>query len=160
MKISTYYLHYHRLGVKRSKLLFFFAAMLLAGLAQAQVSGTVFKDFNADGKRTLGTDTLEIGVPNIKVRLFVGNATTPIEKLTNKNGYYTFSALDVPADSNFRLEFISIIAFWIDSPVGDDSRTSVSFGKAPQAKLDFGISNDEDFCYGSDDAKVDRKSVV
>jgi|GEM_PF-7009993 len=150
MKIFTYY--YPRLGVKRSKLLLFIAAMLLARLAQAQVSGTVFKDFNADGKRTPGTDTLEIGVPNIKARLFVGNAATPIEKLTDKNGYYAFSALDVPADSSFLLEFINIIAFWTDSPVGDDSHTSVSFGKAPQTKLDFGISNDEDFCYGSDNA--------
>ena len=154
MKIFIQYLSYHYLGVKRRTLLSFFVTMLLAGFAQAQVNGTVFQDFNANGKRTSGTDTLEIGVPNIKVRLFVGNSATQIEKLTDKKGYYAFSALEIPADSNFRIEFANIPAFWTDSPVGDDSRTSVLFGKAPQVKFDFGISNDEDFCYGGDDTKV------
>lgn len=140
---------------KVSCFLFFLCSILfLISPAQAQLSGSVFKDFDANGKRTSGIDTLEVGVPNVKVRLFVGSNNTPFEKTTNSKGYYAFSSTEAPKDSSFRLEFISLPAFYVDSPVSDNSRTSVLFGTAPQANFDFGISNDEDFCFSANNARM------
>ena len=135
--------------------LLFFALTIFSHLSQAQVSGSVFKDFNANGERTPGADTLEIGVAGVKVRLFVGSSNTPVaEKLTDSKGNYAFTTAQIPADSSFKIEFANIPSFWFEGSVGKNSRTSLLFGKAPQNKFDFGISNDEDFCFGSDNAKI------
>ena len=140
---------------KRNCLLLFLALAIFSQFSQAQVSGSIFKDFNANGERTPGTDTLEIGVAGVKVRLFVGSKTTPVaEKLTDKFGNYAFTAAQIPADSNFKIEFANIPSFWFEGTVGKNSRSSLLFGKAPQTKLDFGISNDEDFCYSGDQRNV------
>lgn len=111
----------------------------------AQVSGFVYRDFNADGVKT---DTLPVepGMANITVRIFLDRATQPISTTTGSDGRYSFSAAQVPPGSVFRLEFGSLPAGFFPTPHGTDNRTTVQIGIAPATNMSAAINYPADYC--------------
>ncbi|WP_177225922.1 SdrD B-like domain-containing protein [Arsenicibacter rosenii] len=111
----------------------------------AQVSGFVYRDFNADGVRT-DTLPIELGMTNITVRLFLDRATQPISTTTGSDGRYSFSAAQVPAGSAFRLEFTNLPTGFFATPHGTDNRTTVQIGVAPAIGMSVAINYPADYC--------------
>jgi protocatechuate 3,4-dioxygenase beta subunit len=120
--------------------------MLLATIAQAQITGTVYRDFNANAQK--GTN--DIGVAGVTVTAYnsagaaVGSATTAA------NGNYSIAPTGA---GPFRLEFTNLPAGMYSGPFGTASGTAVQFAAAnPSANNNLGI-NDPDF-YCQDNPKV------
>lgn len=75
---------------------------LVAVEAQAQVSGTVFRDYNANGTK----DVDDLGVASLTITAYF-NATTATA-ISTTAGSYSFSAVQIPNATKVRLEFSGI----------------------------------------------------
>jgi SdrD B-like domain len=81
------------------------ALLMLVITGNAQVSGTVFKDFNFNGTQQTSGFPTEPGVFGITVRAY--NSTNALlgTKTTAVNGTYSFTAGEIPATTAVRIEF-------------------------------------------------------
>ena len=111
----------------------------------AQVSGVVFRDYNANGLRS-AINPIEIGVPNVKVSIFVGTEPSPKTTRTQADGTYSFSASDAPAGSMVRIEFTDFMVGDTSSAAGISNRSSVQFAKAPATDVSMPLNYPDDFC--------------
>ena len=123
------------------------ALMIFLGAAvQAQVSGTVFRDFNGNG---IKDNANEPGVASLTVTAtFNGTVATAVSTTA---GSYSFSAAQIPNATNVRLEFSGI-------PTGDFSGpfsaaaagngTSVQFvtAGAGATNINFAVNLPNDYC--------------
>jgi hypothetical protein len=77
--------------------------------ASAQLSGTVFKDFNHNGTQQTSGFPTEPGVYGITIRAY-NSANTQIgpTKTTAVNGTYSFTAGEIPNGTAIRIEFTSL----------------------------------------------------
>ncbi|MDZ7934768.1 MAG: SdrD B-like domain-containing protein [Emticicia sp.] len=110
----------------------------------AQLSGTVFKDFNNDGFQT---PPHELGMRNIVVSIYSSSFAT-IVKQTDTNGNYSFSAQEVPVGSKVRVEFTGLGAN-NDGKKAGSSNTSVQFLTVPNggaSNINLGILTHTDYC--------------
>jgi len=126
---------------------------LLAGLlffsasASAQtISGTVFRDFNADGTYTAvptsGTYSYgEPGVPGVVVTAYPLTGA-PVSATTSATGSYTITGVTGQA----RIEFTNLLTSTFDSFRGGGSGTSVQFVTAPATNVNLGINAPDDYC--------------
>ena len=111
------------------------APIRVAQAPEAAVTGMVFNDANANGKR----DANELGIFGVSVAAFIGNATVPAATTTtDANGNY---ALTVSA-TRARVEFTGWSAQLQSSFFGPNSGTSVQLimadcGSCPSA---YGVS--------------------
>ncbi|WP_428665540.1 SdrD B-like domain-containing protein [Runella sp.] len=121
--------------------------------ANAQISGTVFYDFDANGTQTF-TAPGEAGVSKVGVRIFVAGTTQPIITQTDTLGHYSFSAQQVPTGSLARLEFFNLPETFFVSLVGPQNGTEIRFIQAPAANIDLGILNDDEFCRVGSEVKI------
>lgn len=112
---------------------------------RAQVSGTVFYDFDANGIQTSVSPT-EAGVTAIGVRIFVNGNAHPLITKTDKAGYYAFTAQQVPSGSAVRVEFFNLPETFSVSSSGPHNGTEVQFVQAPATNVNLGIFNDDEFC--------------
>jgi uncharacterized repeat protein (TIGR01451 family) len=120
---------------------------------RAQVSGTVFYDFDANGIRTLSSPT-EAGVAAIGVRIFVNSNSLPFVTQTDTAGHYAFTAQDAPSGSVVRVEFFNLPETFSVSSAGPQNGTEVQFARAPASNINLGIFNDDEFCGVASEAKV------
>lgn len=110
----------------------------------AQLSGTVFKDFNNDGFQT---PPHELGMRNITVSVYSSSFST-IAKQTDINGNYTFSAQEVPVGSMIRVEFTGLGTNNNGKKAGN-SNTDVQFLTVPPGganNISLGILTNTDYC--------------
>ncbi|MFN4145373.1 MAG: SdrD B-like domain-containing protein [Runella sp.] len=122
--------------------------------AQAQVSGSVFYDYDSNGKQTNSNPT-ELGVEGVKVSVFVGsNATPAATTTTDSTGAYSFNSSQVPAGSKVRVEFSDFPETFSPTLKGINSNTSVQFTTTPATNINLGITNDDEFCREGDGPKV------
>jgi uncharacterized repeat protein (TIGR01451 family) len=142
------------MGHFRYRAIIFFSMMILLAGVGLQVSarpaqqtgncvltGTAFRDFNADGTR----GTFEPGVPGITVTAF-GTGGIIQSVTTGADGSYTLNLL--PAGSEVRLEFTGLPDYLRYGPAGSGSSTSVAFvtcdtGVPP---VDIGLANPGQHC--------------
>ena len=125
-------------GIKR--LLSLLAFTLLSVIAHAQITGTVYRDYNANGQKA----TNDNGVAGITVTAYntagaaVGSATTA------NNGSYSIA----PTGSGpFRLEFTNLPAGDFTGPFGTQSGTMVQFvASNPSSNNNLGINNPNLYC--------------
>jgi len=118
--------------------------ILLVPETFAQISGTVFKDFNNDGSQT---PPHELGMRNITVSVYNASAPTVV-KQTDINGNYSFSASEVPAGSMVRIEFTGLGAH-SDGKRAGYSNTNVQFLTVPiggASNVNLGILTVNDYC--------------
>ncbi|WP_428666915.1 SdrD B-like domain-containing protein [Runella sp.] len=128
-------------------------SLILSIPSFAQVSGTVFYDFDANGIQT-SVAPQEAGVTNIGVRIFVNGSSQPFITQTDTAGHYAFSAQQVPAGSLARLEFFNLPETFFVSSAGPQNGTEVQFVQAPAANVNLGIFNDDEFCRSGGNVKI------
>ena len=148
-------------------LCFLFLLTLCSNVSFGQISGYVFKDFNANGVRdstAIYNDQGRIGSKVYaynKVGALVGTGTT------NLFGQYSIT---VP-NGDYRVEF-EVPADYYDGFSGPNytSRSNVTFVTAPATKIDLGIYFPSDYCettppvatvcYSIGQGKEDEKAIV
>ena len=135
----------HYFTTKRIAPLFLLAAILLCVPGYSQVSGVVYRDFDGSGTRTLA-DPVEIGASGVKVRAYVGSSETPLLTTTDAQGEFSYSAAQIPADSDVKIEFYDLAKSDYSGPFGAQSGTSLQFLKAPSDQVLFGIYYPEEYC--------------
>jgi hypothetical protein len=115
--------------------------------AHAQVSGYVFRDFNADGIRT-DHNPIEPGVAGATVRVFVDVDPIPRTTLTRADGTFSFDATAVPPGQPLRIEFRGFEQGYYTGPFGAGSGTTVQFltSGASATAVYAGINYPADYC--------------
>jgi uncharacterized repeat protein (TIGR01451 family) len=119
------------------------AALLLAlaSPAGAAITGTVYRDFDADGARNGG----EPGVAGVEVRAFdaTGTLVGGSPQVTGADGSYTLGGTLPPVRIEFRLP--PALAFLRPGPAGPDSATTVTFAD-DGAVVDLAVGRPGQFC--------------
>jgi len=120
--------------------------MVLASGAQAQVSGTVFRDYNANGIRD---NTNELGVASLTVTAFYNGASSSVVSTTT--GAYSFLAATIPSGTKVRLEFTGMATDDFSGPFAAATAgngTSVQFvtAGAGLTTANFAVNMPIDYC--------------
>lgn len=119
---------------------------LLGSGAQAQVTGTVFRDYNANG---IKDNANEVGVASLTVTAaFNGIIATAISTTA---GSYSFSAAQIPNGTQVRLEFGGLLSGDFSGPfsaAAAGSGTSVQFVTAGSTavNINFAVNSAGDYC--------------
>jgi hypothetical protein len=130
-------------------LITFLFVIFLSSNSNAQISGIVFRDYNANGVKDNSATFNETFVSGIVVKVY--NATNVLIATLTTSGTsapnYSFPASgpnSVPA-GNYRVEFTGLSAVDYSSNAGNDNGTSVQFVTAPNANVDYAINAPEEF---------------
>ena len=136
------------------KLCLFFSLLGISQASLAQVSGKVFRDFNANGTKDNSTTFNEVFEPNIVINAYNSSGTllaTQTTAATGTTSNYTFPATgtnSIPSGTAVRLEFI--LPNYYFATKGNISNTSVQFVTAGVATTaDLGINTPSDYCQSS-----------
>jgi hypothetical protein len=124
-----------------SGLLLLCCCLLSQGIS-AQVSGTVFRDFNADGMQGTAVPNLEPGVGGITVKAYNTSNSEVGSVTTGPNGSYMFTGLTLP----LRIEFSGLASGDFSGPAGSTAPTSVQFYSAATTTANYGINFPFDYC--------------
>jgi trimeric autotransporter adhesin len=129
--------------------------VLSATVASAQVSGTVFRDFNGNGTKDNTTTFNESGAPNIIVTAYNTAGTAIASFKTGATGTYAIPATGtaytavlgsntgfVASGTAVRLEFTNLATGEYSSAAGG---TSVQFVTAPVTTADFAVLAPDDY---------------
>ncbi len=101
----------------------------------AQVSGTVFRDFNANGVKDNIAPYSEPFVSGVTVLAFNASGSLAGLATTDANGYYSFTGLTLP----LRIEFGDGLVGDNTSLSGAGNFTSVQFYDAPSTTANYGL---------------------
>ncbi len=113
-------------------------------LAVCTVTGTVYRDYNANGVQ----DAQEPGVEDITVRAH--SATGPVGTATTAaNGAYSLPVTSVPDNTEIRIEFSGLPPYLRTGPFGGESATTVTFVDCTGAVggVDLGTANPGQYCH-------------
>jgi uncharacterized repeat protein (TIGR01451 family)/gliding motility-associated-like protein len=117
--------------------------LIISTVAQAQVSGTVFRDFNANGQKD-GNGEIGVGGIVVTVHRSVGapvSVTTSTASATL--GQYSLTGLGT---GPFRIQFSNFPSGYFSGPNGSLSKTTVQFLGANGGVSSLGINYPEDYC--------------
>jgi SdrD B-like domain len=121
--------------------LLFTASLFNHSLAQ-NVTGKVFRDFNANGLQS-ATDPIEPGVPGVTVKVFKADGTQVATSVTTAlDGTYS---VFVGNTNDYRVEFSNFPTAFFSGPNGSGSNTSTQFVKGG-ATANLGINYPSDYC--------------
>ena len=123
----------------------FFLSIL--GLS-AQISGTVFRDFNANGVKENSLTYNEPFVQGVTVTAYSNTGATQ-STTTNASGAYTFSGLTLPV----RIEFTGYPSGDYSSAVGSGNLSNVQFYLVPSTTANFGIHAPDDYWDNTQDPR-------
>jgi len=110
----------------------------------AQVTGTVFRDFNANGYRDNTSAFFEPGVPNAVLHAYGPGDLPGIPSFittTGSNGNYIFVGLT--SGVTYRIELVSYPNYLLP---GVAPTSSVRFVTDGNSGIDFGLNNPADYC--------------
>ncbi len=126
------------------KCVFVLFLFMLHSSISAQISGTVFRDYNLDGVKNnsaVYNEPFEAGI-NVKATLPSGVSFTTT---TNIAGSFSFTAIQIPTGTKVRLEFYGLKAGDFSSLSGAAGNTDVQFVTAPNALITYGINAPDDY---------------
>ena len=113
---------------------------------QAQVSGTVFRDYNGNGVKNNSATFNEPFVAGVTVKAFnAANVQVGATKTTDAAGAYSFTAVEIPGGTAVRIEFSGFAAGDFSSAKGTGNGTNVQFVTAPNAATSFAVNLPEDY---------------
>lgn len=96
--------------------------------AKAQVSGTVFRDFNGNGVKNNTATFNEPFVAGVTVKAFnAANVQVGATKTTDAAGAYSFTAVEIPSGTAVRIEFSGLATGDYTSANGTGNGTNVQF---------------------------------
>ncbi|HNI44310.1 MAG TPA: SdrD B-like domain-containing protein, partial [Chitinophagales bacterium] len=104
----------------------------------AQVSGTVFRDYDVDGTK----DTNEPSVMGVTVTAYDASGSIVSNTTSASNGSYSFSGLTLP----LRIEFTNLGTDNYPSFYGNSNNTSVQFYSSATTTAHFGIGDIGSYC--------------
>ena len=122
-----------------TKLVFVLTCLAITSLTQAQISGTVFRDFNGNGVKDNSATFNEPFVAGITVLATLANGTS-FTTSTNTSGAFSFTVGQIPAASQVRIEFSGLTAGDYSALKGAGNGTDVQFATAPSATVNYAIS--------------------
>lgn len=113
-------------------------------IATAQVTGTVFKDFNHNGTQQISGFPTEPGAYGITVKAYnSANAQVGPTKTTAVNGTFSFTAGEIPNGTAVRIEFTSLNGAF-NAKNGTANATDVQFVTAGAATVaNFAIASQD-----------------
>ncbi|MEN9598429.1 MAG: hypothetical protein RL596_740 [Bacteroidota bacterium] len=114
-------------------------------LANAQVSGTVFRDFNASGAKENTASYNEPGIAGITVTAYNAAGTALGTTVSGANGAYSFAIGIIPNGTKVRLEFTGWQSADFPAPFGVGNKTNVQFVTAPSTTAHFGVNYPGDY---------------
>ncbi|HQU96659.1 MAG TPA: SdrD B-like domain-containing protein, partial [Saprospiraceae bacterium] len=109
----------------------------------SQISGIVFRDYNANGTRQTGSTYNEDGVINVTVKAYNSANIEVGSVVTSSTGAYSFTGLSLPV----RIEFIPPLTDDYSGVVGTGSQSSVQFHNATTTTANFGINYPDQYCH-------------
>ncbi|WP_162794047.1 SdrD B-like domain-containing protein [Runella rosea] len=108
-----------------------------------ELGGTVFYDYNADGKKDAGES---LGLPAVTVKAFDCDGNLVGTTTTDAYGKYVFATV-AAANYPLRVEFSNLPALYGQGTMnGADGRTTTQFINAPDCNVDLGVLNPVDYC--------------
>ncbi|MBO0939474.1 hypothetical protein J2I47_23190 [Fibrella sp. HMF5335] len=110
----------------------------------AQVSGTVFRDYNRDGQQATGS-AKEPGVPGMVVLAYVDGVSQPLSTNTDGDGNFIFAASTIAYGKKVRLEFTPETTLFVYD-ASATTGSSVQFVQAPTSTVLYGVSDPADYC--------------
>jgi hypothetical protein len=116
---------------------------LLSNQLSAQISGTVFRDYNGDGIKNTGAFN-EPNVSGITVKATILNGTN-FTTITNSLGNYSFTAAQIPSGTDVRIEFLNLGFGDFSGFSGMANRTNVQFITTPSTNVNFAVNAPDDF---------------
>ncbi|QJW91212.1 hypothetical protein HNV11_18440 [Spirosoma taeanense] len=114
--------------------------------ALAQITGTVYRDFDANGARnysSVAPAVGEIGVANVTVTVYSQTGVVLGTANTGSTGTYSITP---SAGGPYRVQFTNLPSGYFDGPKGSQSGTTVQFASSSPATLNLGINNPADYC--------------
>jgi hypothetical protein len=128
-----------------SVLLSFIISIFLTTDIFAQISGSVFRDFNSNGIKDNSATYNEPFVAGITVKAFsAANVQMGSTKITSASGTYSFTAVEIPATTKVRIEFSGLTIGDASSFTGTGNGSSVQFATAG-ATVNYGVSTPDDY---------------
>lgn len=118
--------------------------LLFFNVSQAQVSGRIYKDFNANGCWDSTATFLDQGRSGTKVEVYDNKGVLKGSALTDASGKYLIPNVS----GNLRVH-ISPPAYYTDGFItkkNQGSQSSIQFVKAPATNIDLGINFGDDYC--------------
>ena len=132
-----------------SRTKFLLVIMLIAFFSQdnlqAQVSGYVFRDFNANGVKENTTSYNEPFVANVTVTAFDSTGAAVGTMQTNSSGAYNFTGLNLP----LRIEFTDFDSTDYPAAFGAGNGSNVQFYTVSSSNANFGINYPSNYCQSS-----------
>ena len=121
------------------------AATTTCNAGNNDLGGTIFRDFNADGRQDRGEPGFfgEPGPIIITAYDDVGNKVD--QTSVQDDGGYVLSGI-FSANSHIRLEFSDLPDWLQSSAAGSNSGTTVQFHSAPSCSADLAVNNPAHFC--------------
>ncbi len=116
--------------------------LLAANKSNAQISGTVYRDFNANGTRDSSATTVESRLAGIVVNAYDSLNNIIATDTSDANGLYNLAVSNYPV----RVEFVNIGAGEYTGPVGLGNRSSVQFFSTGSTSANFGVNYPDDYC--------------
>lgn len=126
-----------------TKFLLVLICLVVVNLTQAQISGTVFKDFNFNGTQQTSGFPTEPGMFGVQVKAFnAANIQLGITKKTDVNGAYSFTAAEIPSATAVRIEFTATSGTF-SAKIGTANGTDVQFVTAPSTTVNYAVANQD-----------------
>ena len=133
--------------------------LCLSGMVSgAQISGIVFRDYNANGKKDNTSSFNERGEPGIIVTAYNSANTIMASYKTSVAGNYTFPASGsayngtegsntgfIPSGTAVRIEFSGWKTGDFPAPIGIDNKGNVQFAIAPASSISFAVNYPDEF---------------
>lgn len=133
--------------------------------AVADISGTVFRDYNANGVRdsiAAGGDLDEPGFssPNsgpITVTAYAADGSAAANTTTGSDGTYS---LTIAAAGDYRIEFTGLPDFLEPGPAGADSETTVFFADNGATGVDVGVADPSQYVDSADTVLAANRGLI
>jgi large repetitive protein len=135
------------IGRKKQGILLILLAFLLSLCAtmnlSAQVSGTVFRDFNANGQKDNTATYNEVGLSGIVVTAYYATGAVVGSTISAADGTYTIASLT----GGVRIEFSGLPS------TSYATSSSIMFATAPVANINFGVNEPDNYWNSSTDPR-------
>lgn len=127
----------------KARIIILFIFQLGSFLSFGQISGTVFRDFNANGIKDVSATYNDVGQGGVTVKAYNAAGAEVGSVVTSSNGAYSFSGLTLPV----RIEFIPSLVDDYSGAFGTGSATSVQFYSSSTTTGNYGINYPEHYCH-------------